>query len=182
IVSERMIDPDVVEDPKEIYLATNARIAELEEAKRKAQDDRLAGAHVQVASDDAVIEPLLRQLEDAPDDRDTLAVLADAFTEREDVRGDLIATQLTIARRDEPRLQAGRDELRSRLSPPLPTHDIGNVVEWGVGFVAKLSLADRTSDRIALLGALWKHPSLRVLQHLIVSGQNATVALTKDGP
>jgi hypothetical protein len=175
LVGTRQLARELVPDPVAMYRETGDRIAALDEEARARRDARLAGG---TADRDPVIEPLLAQLEDAPDDRGVLTVLADALAMRGDPRGELITTQLD-GRSD---LGARRDELRALVSLPFPPTELGNLVTWGIGYVAKLELGQRSADRIALLGALWRHPSLRVLQHLAVASQNATAALIADGP
>jgi hypothetical protein len=182
VITRGVLDDALIPDPVALHRRLNERIELLDHEARGQRDARLAAVAAPVASTDPVLEALFAQLEEQPDDHGTLAVLSDALTERGDVRGELISIQLALdgnaSRHDDDRFKR-REELHALLAPRL--QETGNTMIWGTGFIRQLALGLRTSERIGLLGALWRHPSLRLLQHLITGGQNATAALAEAG-
>lgn len=156
---------------REKYLAQQAE----KEAKTKA---------IIVEADDTTNE-LFGQLEGDPEDPGTLAVVADQLQARGDIRGELIALQLSPAA---PQLSLEGDDdeetdaadltattqqrsrriaaLMEKLSIPL---DPGDKCIWGIGFIRRLELHEKNGTRLASLAPIWKHPSLRFLSELSLS-------------
>jgi uncharacterized protein (TIGR02996 family) len=134
-----------------------------------------------VAVDDTTTE-LLDQLADHPDDRGTLAVVADQLQARGDVRGELIALQLATPstalalegdddeETDHADLVSDADRRGRRVAELIAkltiAVDSGDKIVWGVGFIRRLELLDKTGPRLAALAGIWTHPSMRVLSEL----------------
>jgi len=143
---------------------------------------------------DPRLEPLLARVAETPDDLEALAIIGDLLSEHGAPQGELISLQLALrelkaerapdtpgrtlrgqqlavrASRDretvDPKraqLLQRRDELMASLAPRLHSADR---TSWGIGFVHRLELGDKSSGRLADLMNLWRHPTMRVLSEL----------------
>jgi uncharacterized protein (TIGR02996 family) len=171
-----------------------ARIAEARTAKYLAQlAEKEAQAKPVVVSIDETTAELLDQLVDNPEDPGTLAVVADQLQARGDPRGELIALQLATPSTafalegdddeetdhsdltsDAERKSRRVAELIGMLGVPI---DPGDKITWGVGFIRRLELLDKTGTRLSALEGIWTHPSMRVLGELrltLKSGMDAS--------
>jgi uncharacterized protein (TIGR02996 family) len=124
------------------------------------------------------VPPSLQDLQARPRDREQLLVYADWLQERGDARGELIAVQdLAATTTDQAEFEQARARARTlvetveHLRPPLHP----NVwAVWERGFVRRLELGvDRhhpggPSDWAELLAAILDHPSLALIEHLLV--------------
>lgn len=160
-----------------------ARAAELRKEKYLAQQaEKDAKTKLVIVEADETTNQLLSQLDGAPEDPGTLAVVADQLQARGDIRGELIALQLAPASAPlslegdddeetdaEERIAEGKRrsqriaELMEKLSVPL---DAGDRIVWGVGFIRRLELVGKNGTRLSALEPIWKHPSLRFLSEL----------------
>jgi hypothetical protein len=160
-----------------------ARAAELRREKYLAQQaEKDAKTKLVIVEADETTSKLLAQLDGAPEDPGTLAVVADQLQARGDIRGELIALQLTPTatplslegdddeetdaeeRTSETQRRGQRiAELTEKLSIPV---DPGDKVVWGVGFIRRLELVGKGMTRLSALEPIWKHPSLRFLTEL----------------
>jgi len=125
------------------------------------------------------VDELLTALEEDPENRGVLAMLADELRRQHDPRGELIAAQLAGD-------DAGRDALLSKLALPV-TLGMYDRVTWGIGFVRKLVVLAKNKDRILELEPLWRDPSMRVLSELVVAfktgrGSYAAKLLARELP
>jgi uncharacterized protein (TIGR02996 family) len=143
------------------------------EAQRQRRRERYAAQLASQASPEPdVIEELdaglVAQLVENPDDAGALGVLADVLQSRDEPRGELIAVQLALAAQppDPGRLVAKRDEWILKLSPPLEVHES---CAWGIGFVRRVRLRITSGRRLALIAALWRHPSMRLVSEVEVT-------------
>jgi Protein of unknown function (DUF3553) len=160
-----------------------ARAAEQRKEKYLAQQaEKDAKTKLVIVEADEVTSKLLAQLDGAPEDPGTLAVVADQLQARGDIRGELIALQLTPTaaplslegdddeetdaeeRTSETQRRSQRvAELTEKLTIPV---DAGDKLVWGVGFIRRLELIGKNGTRLAALEPIWKHPSLRFLVEL----------------
>jgi len=143
---------------------------------------------------DARLEPVLARLEETPDDIEGLSIIGDLMSEHGDPQGELISLQLalremkpertperpgltqkgqqlkvrssrereTVDPKREQLLQR-RDELMASLAPRL---DSADRTSWGIGFVRRLELGAKSSERLTELASLWRHPTMRLLCEL----------------
>ena len=163
-----------------------ARATELRTEKYLAQQaEKEAKAKAIIVEADDTTNELLAQLEGNPEDPGTLAVVADQLQARGDIRGELIALQLSPAA-PQIALEGDDDEetdatditmgaqqrsrriatLMEKLSVPI---DPGDKAIWGVGFIRRLELHEKNGTRLSSLAPIWKHPSLRFLSELQLS-------------
>ncbi|MBA2544209.1 MAG: hypothetical protein H0V17_31485 [Deltaproteobacteria bacterium] len=121
---------------------------------------------------DRQVESLMQQLYDTPDDRDVLAVLADALTERGDLRGELIVLDLALGPDEGDEDQENRrNELRYRLLPRVCRSEVARaIVTWGFGFIDHAVVGDTQPYGGKLFPDVWSHGSLRLLRELTVNG------------
>ncbi|MDQ3339591.1 MAG: PARP-type zinc finger-containing protein [Myxococcota bacterium] len=183
------VDHGVVFDRAEIeakIAPAVQRATEQRKAKYLAQQaEKEAKAKAIIVEADDTTNELLAQLEGNPEDQGTLAVVADQLQARGDIRGELIALQLSPAA---PQIALEGDddeetdvadltmsvqqrsrriaELMDKLSIPI---DPGDKAMWGVGFIRRLELHEKNGTRLASLAPIWKHPSLRFLSELQLS-------------
>jgi hypothetical protein len=163
-----------------------ARATELRRTKYLAQQaEKEAKAKAIIVEADDTTNELLAQLEGNPEDPGTLAVVSDQLQARGDIRGELIALQLSPAvaqislEGDDDEETDAADitmsvqqrsrriaELVEKLSIPI---DPGDKAIWGVGFIRRLELHDKNGTRLSALAPIWKHPSLRFLSELSLS-------------
>jgi hypothetical protein len=183
------VDHGVVFDRAEIeakIAPAIARATEQRKAKYLAQQaEKEAKTKAIIVEADDTTNELFAQLAGNPEDPGTLAVVADQLQARGDIRGELIALQLSPAAPqialegdDDEETDAadltGTTQQRSRrigaliekLSVPL---DPGDKAIWGVGFIRRLELHEKNGTRLASLAPIWKHPSLRFLSELSLS-------------
>jgi len=121
---------------------------------------------------DRQVESLLQPLYDDPDDRDVLAVLADALTERGDSRGELIVLDLALGDDEGTDDQdSRRNELRYRLTPRIcrSAHSCSEL-SWRFGFIDRVAVLDWRSAA-GSSHDVWAHSSLRLLRTLSI-GRN----------
>lgn len=164
------------------------RAAEQRKQKYLAQQAEKDAKKLVIVEADETTTKLLAQLEHAPEDPGTLAVVADQLQARGDLRGELIALQLSPAkqalalegdddeetdaeeRTSESQRRSQRiAELMEKLSVPV---DAGDKLVWGTGFIRRLELAGKTATRLAALEPIWKHPSLKFLSELDITFQS----------
>jgi hypothetical protein len=147
-------------------------------------------------ADDATTLAVLAELEADPENAELLAIAADQLMAQRDPRGELITVQLALAKAsrrlplrdrssdpedadDEADLEA-RDaaEMTNQLAQrfeELSTQlavgplDRGDRAVWGVGFVRRLELLNKSATRLAELAPLWTHPSMRIVAELKLS-------------
>ena len=180
------VDSGVVFDRAKIEAKIRPAIERATEARKqkylaqKAEKEAKTKSYV-VEADETTNE-LFSQLDGNPEDPGTLAVVADQLQARGDVRGELIALQLgspstafslegdddeetdhAELTSDAERRSRRCTELMEKLGIPL---DPGDKCVWGVGFIRRLELLDKSGTRLEALAAIWKHPSLRFLSEL----------------
>jgi hypothetical protein len=145
---------------------------------------------------DATTLAVLAELEANPDNAELLAIAGDQLMAQGDARGELITVQLALAKAsrrlpsrdrssdpedddaeaelDERDAAAMTDQLARRfeeLSMQLAVGplDRGDRAIWGVGFVRRIELREKTATRLAELAPLWAHPSMRIVAELQLS-------------
>ena len=165
------------------------RLAEALEEERKvrvaAATARMAPP-VEVAAEDPNLTPLLEQLADNPDDPELVAIIGDLYQAANDPRGELISIQLAMRNAKRERgpevanpkgrtraqevedttskdLGFRRDQLIAQLSPRLDSTDRSH---WGLGFIRRIEIGNRSGMHVQELAGLWSHPSMRVLSEL----------------
>jgi hypothetical protein len=159
LLGREPVDPALVPDRNELMRRVRCRLDE------QVKERRAAAA----GESDPVLDPLFAQLEAEPGDRALLAVLADALSERGDPRGELITSEIAAeARPQAPLPGRRRDELRARLVPAFG--DIPAKISWDAGFISRLEVQPQTAPRTARLAEIWKHPSVRLLGELAITG------------
>ena len=191
----RDVRPGTIFDRADIEARIGPAIARAQQ-QRIASYEAKRAATVAVAphvADDATTLAVLAELEADPDNAELLAIAADQLMAQNDPRGELITVQLALAKasrrlpsrdrssdpedvddeaeRDERDAAAMTSQLAQRfeeLSTQLAVGplDRGDRAVWGIGFVRRLELLNKTATRLAELAPLWAHPSMRIVAEL----------------
>jgi Protein of unknown function (DUF3553) len=183
----RDVRPGTIFDRADIEARLAPAIERVEQQRSANYQAKLAAAppKPQVATD-ATTLAVLAELEARPDDADVLAIVADQLMAQGDPRGELIAVQRSLAKIDRRLPSRDRDDdddddthaaaatadrLAKRfeeLSTQLAVGELdkGDRAIWGIGFVRRLELVNKSATRLAELVPLWNHPSLRIVTEL----------------
>ncbi len=191
----RDVRPNTIFDRAGIEARIGPAVARAQQ-QRIASYEAKRAAVVELAphiADDATTIAVLAELESDPDNAEILAIAADQLMAQADPRGELITVQLALAkikrrlpsrdRSSDPedaddeadgdahdaaevanQLARRFEELSTQLAVgPL---DRGDLAVWGIGFVRRLELLNKSATRLAELAPLWSHPSMRIVAEL----------------
>ena len=186
-------DPALIEDREALDRQLAAALEAERKQRVEAAAARIGVPRAPTVTDPR-LEAVLGRLADAPEDSEGLAILGDLLAEHGDPQGELISLQLALrdlkaeraldtpgrtlrgqqlavrASRDreavDPKraqLLQRRDELMASITPRL---DSADRTSWGIGFVRRLELGAKSSERLPELASLWRHRTMRLLCEL----------------